>query len=212
MNEATGEELTVGGVLTEGRADDALRGALSEGDVATAIDRRLEIVPRWLRAFARDEVVGVAISAFDLPLISVLAAGWRKWDELTDAARRTLEMPGATEIIELRDERITSTHHPRIDVTLDREEIAHIDLGLELDIVMHAVTAVVCDGHLSALRTGRADVTARLSVEDQTLVEATRPVELPIEIGLGAGISLVDVPDIVVLPASPTDGPTAFRI
>jgi len=212
MNEATGEELTVGGVLTEGRGDDALRGALREGDVARAIDRQLKVVPRGLRAFARDEVVGVAIGALDLPLINVMAAGWRKWGELTDAAGRTLEMPGATEIVELHDERITSTHHPRIDVTLDKEEIAHIDLGLELDIVLHAVTAVVSDGRLSALRTGRADVTARLSVEDKTLAEATRPVELPIEIGLGAGISLVDAPDVVVLPASPTDEPTAFRI
>ena len=210
MNEAAGEELTVSGVLTEGRGDDALRGALREGDVARAIDRQLKVVPRGLRAFVRDEVVGVAIGALDLPLINVLAAGWRKWEELTDAAGRTLQMPGATEIVELHDERITSMHHPRIDVTLDREEIAHIDLGLE--IVLHAVTAVVSDGRLSALRTGRADVTARLSVEDKTLAEATRPVELPIEIGLGAGISLVDAPDVVVLPASPTDEPTAFRI
>ena len=211
MNEAAGEDLTVGGILTEGRADDALRGALSEGNVARAIDRGLKVVPRGLRAFARDEVVGVAISAFDLPLISVLAAGWRKWEELTDAARRTLQVQGATEIVELHDERITSTHHPRIDVTLDGEEIAHIDLGLELDIVLHAVTAVVGDGRLSALRTGRADVTARLSVEDETLAEATRPVELPIQIGLGAGILLVDAPDVVVLPPSPTDELSASR-
>lgn len=208
MRRGTGQDLTVSGILIAERGEDALRGALSEGDVAEAIDRQLKVVPRGLRAFARDEVVGVAISALDLPLISVLAAGWRKWEELTDAALGTLQLPGTTEIVELHDERITSTHQPRIDVTLDGEEISHIGLGLELDMVLHTVTAVVTDGRLSALRTGRADVTARLSVEDKTLAEATRPVDLPIEIDLGAGISLVDVPDIVMLPPWPTDEPS----
>lgn len=211
MNGGAGDGPTIRSVLTEERGDDELRGAVREGQVAEALDRRLDVVPPGLRAFARDQVVTVVLSALDLPLVDVLAAGWRKWEELVTAATRSVQEPGSAEIVELRDRRITSTHRPRIDVTLDGREVAHIELELELEIVLHTVTAVVTSGRLSALRTGRADVTARLSVEGVQAAQKTRPVELPVEVGLGAGIPLVNVADVVVLPPSPTEEPSSPR-
>ncbi len=199
---------TIASILTEDQGDEAIRGAMRDGDAAGALDRRLEVVPPALRTLARDEVVAVVLSALDLPLANVLAAGWKRYEELVDAATRSLEEPGETELVELRDRRIVSTHRPRIDVTLNGEEIAHIELELELEIVLHTVTAVVRAGRLSALRTGRADATARLSVEGQQVAEKTRAVELPIEIGLGAGIPLATAADVVVLPPSPAEEPT----
>jgi hypothetical protein len=211
MNAGAGQGVTIKQVLNEEAGDEALEGALREGDVAGAVDRRLAPVPPGLRAFARDEIVAVAVGALEEPLVDVLTAGWRRWDELTDAARRSLQVPGSTELVELHDERITSTHRPRIDVMLDRVEVAHVDLEFVVDVVLHGVTAVVRGGRLSALRTGRADVTARLSVEGVPVTESTRTVDLTVEIGLRGGIALLDGPHVIVLPPSPTDEPTIPR-
>ncbi len=82
-----------------------------------------------------------------------------------------------------------------------------IDLGIEL----HAVRAVVANGCLTALRSGRADVEAVLTVEGVEVARASRPVELSIEVGLGAGIPLAGPPDLVTLPPSPTVAWTGAR-
>jgi hypothetical protein len=147
------------------------------------------------------------LRAIDAPLVDVLAAGWRKWHELVAAAERSQREPQATELVELRDQHMTSTHRPRIDVTMNGKPIAHVELTLELVALLHAVTAVVENGRLTALRTGQAEITARTSIEGVMVAEKTRLIELPIELGLGKGISLLDVADVVILPPSPADTP-----
>lgn len=207
MNGADGTGPTIRDVLNQGESDESLRSELQRDEVAGAVDGRLGPVPPGLRGLARDEVMTVVLRAIDTPLVDVLVAGWRKWEELVAAAERSLREPQATECVELHDHHITSTHRPRIDVTLDGEPIAHVELTLELDALLHAVTAVVENGRLTALRTGHADVTARLSIEGIQVTEKGRPIELPIEIGLGEGIVLRDTADVVVLPPSPADTP-----
>jgi len=93
----------------------------------------------------------------------------------------------------------------------DGKQIAQIGVEIEIAIELHAVTAVVASGRLSALRSGRADVAAELAIEGVQLARATRPVELPMEIGLGAGIPLLSRADVATLPPAPTDEPTIAR-
>lgn len=207
MNGADGTGPTIRDVLTQGEGDEPLRSELQRDEVAGAVDGRLDAVSPGLRGLARDEVMTVVLRAIDTPIVDVLVAGWRKWEELVAAAERSLREPQATELVELRDQHMTSKHRPRIDVTLDGEPIAHVELTLELDALLHAVTAVVENGRLTALRTGHADITARLSIEGVQVAEKGRPIELPIEIGLGEGIVLRDTADVVVLPPSPADTP-----
>jgi hypothetical protein len=207
MNGADGTGPTIRDVLNQGESDESLRSELKRDEVAGAVDGRLDPVSPGLRGLARDEVITVVLRTIDMPLVDVLVAGWRKWEELVAAAERSLRDPLATECLELHDHHMSSTHRPRIDVTLDGEPIAHVELTLELDALLHAVTAVVENGHLTELRTGHADVTARLSIEGIQVAEKGRSIELPIELGLGEGIALRDTADVVVLPPSPADSP-----
>lgn len=208
MIQDAGEGLTLRRILFEQGGEAGFRGAVDEGGAARTVDERLDALPPGLRSAAPEEVVAVVARVLDLEVIDVLAAGWRKWEELAGAARRSLEVPGETEVVELVDHRMTSAHHPHVEVTVDGKQVARIGVEIELDIDLHAVTAVVSGGRLSALRSGRADVAGKVAIEGVQVVQATRRVELPIEVGLGAGIPLVARPDIVILPPAPTDEPT----
>ncbi len=205
------EEADGGPTLRRILFDDGGGGDLDEpADAAGAtgaIDGRLGALPPGLRAAARAEILKVIAGVLDQGLADVLAAGWRRWDEISAAARRSLETPGSREIVELADHEITSTHRPSVDVTFDGKKITEIEATIELAAELHAVTAVVAGGRLTALRTGRADVSASLAIVGVEVAKRSCRVELPIEVGLGAGIPLVERPEIVVLPAAPADEP-----
>ena len=183
------DELSLRRILFGQANDEGVRASLNEKGGGN-VDPRIASVPPTLRGPAREEVFTVVARVLDLPVIDVLAAGWRKWDAIEKAATQTLETPGETELVELVDHTITSLHHPRIDVVLDGQQIAEVRVEISVTIDLHAVTAIVTGGRLSALRSGRADVRVTLSVEEVQVAEATRRVELPIEVGLGDGIQI----------------------
>jgi hypothetical protein len=207
MIEEVGDVLTLRRILFGGDGEDELLHAVDEQGAAGAVDRRLDPLPPGLRAATREEVVTAVAGVLDQRLVDVLAAGWKRWDELAAAARRTLETPGETEIVELVDHEITSTHHPSVDVTIDGRPVARIEVEVEVAIELHAVTAVVSGGRLSALRSGRADVTAEMAIEGVQVARATRQLALPIEVALGDGIQLAGRSDVVILPPAPSDRP-----
>lgn len=204
MTQPAGDELTLREVLFEQKGDTGLRNAMRDSGATAAVDGRLGALSPGLRPIARDEVVSIIAGVLDLKLVDVLAAGWRKWEDLAGAARRTLESPGQSEIVELVDHRIMSTHRPHVDVTLDGEKLGEIWVQVDIVVELHALTAVVSGGRLSALRTGRATLSAELSIEGVQVARPILPIELPLEIVVGAGIRLVG-PDVVILPQVPAD-------
>ena len=188
MSHAAGDGPTLRRILFEQEGDSGLRSAMRDSGASGAVDGRLGALSPGLRTIANDEVIAVIAGVLDLRLFDVLATGWRKWEDLAGAARRSLEMPGQTEIVELVDHRITSTHRPHVDVKLDERPIAEIAVQIEIEIELHALTAVVSEGRLSALRNGRATVSAELAVEGVQVARPALPIELPLEVGLGEGI------------------------
>ncbi|HEX6332382.1 MAG TPA: hypothetical protein VF129_14010, partial [Actinomycetota bacterium] len=182
------EELTMRRVLLKGDHD--LRTAAEETGAMGAIDERLTPVPPGLRTAARDQILALIVDALDQRLVDVIVMGWKGWDRLVDKARGTLEAPTASDVVELLDHEVTSTHRPRIEVEFGGEKIAEIAVDLDATILLHAVTAVLARGRLVAIRSGRAEVSAELAVQGITVMRAARALELPIEIPLGDGIVL----------------------
>jgi hypothetical protein len=191
MNEHEGA-LSLRGILF-GPSDEAgAPAALRQGAAVEAVDRHTGRLPPGLRAAGRDEVLRIVADVLGIPFIDVLAGGWRKWDAIVAAARQSLEEPGETEVVELVDHRIASTHRPRIEIHLDGRPFAEIVVELDVTIDVHALSAVITGGRLSALRSGRADVDVALAIGGLTVAEETRRIELPIEIDLGGGIPIAD--------------------
>jgi hypothetical protein len=207
MTETAVDGLTLRRILFEEGSDAELRGAMDRAGTTESVEERLAALPARLRAIALDEIVGVIERVLDDTVVDVLAAGWRKWDVLAAAGRLSLESPGQTEIVELVDHRITSTHHPAVDVTVDGVQVAEITLQIEIVILLHALTAVVTQGRLVALRSGRGELSVNLALDGVPLTSATRQIELPIGVELGEGIPLVPAAETAIMPPAPA-GPS----
>jgi hypothetical protein len=208
MTETAVDGLTLRRVLFEPGSDAELRGTMDRAGSTDSVEGRLGALPPRLRAVVLNEIVSVIERVLDEAVVDVLAAGWRKWEVLAAAGQRSLESPGQIEIVELVDHRITSIHHPAVDVTVDGVKVAEITLQIEIVIQVHALTAVVTQGRLAALRSGRGEISVDLSLDGVPLTSATRQVELPIEVALGEGIPLVPAAEMVILPPAPAEPTT----
>lgn len=204
MSDSTTAVLTTGSILFEEEdAGDAVLGALQDwGGLETVADG-LAAIPPGLREAALERLGGVVGEALDLDVTSVLKLGWQRYSSLTDAARRSLDSPGAEEVVELATHRITSSHEPHVEIIFDDVPIATIALRIDLKLDLHAVQAVIAGGRLVALRSGRVDLQADLSCEGVPVKSATRSVDLNLVMELGAGIALVQPSEPVVIPDSP---------
>jgi len=176
---------------------------------AGSLGPHLQGVPATLRAAAAEQILTLVATVLDRRLIDLLASGWRKWKQLSDAARRTIVAPGQVEIVELIDHEISSIQRPSVDVTYDGRRVAQIAAEVAVSVDVHAATAVIQDGRLLALRSGHADVDARMSIEGVVVAEAERQLELAIEIPLGDGIPLIERPEpVLILPDPETARPS----
>lgn len=202
MTDGAGSTLTLRKILLEqGSHEGGVAEAAQQETGADTLEVHLERLPPALRATAAEQIVTLVARVLDRRLVDLLGAGWRKWEQLTEAARRTVHDPGEVEIVELVEHEISSIQRPHVDVTFDGRKVAEVGAEAAVEVRLHAVTAVVKDGRLAALRSGRADVDARLSIEGALVAEASRQVDLSIEIALGDGIPLLEpVEPVAVLP------------
>jgi len=200
--------LTLAQIVFE-QGEDALLAAIAQGGTTGSIEDKLaEALSSRLRTIVLDEIVVVMRRVLGVAVVDLLGAAWRKWEPLAAAARRSLETPGSTEIVELLDHRITSSHQPGVDITVDGVKIAEIRLDVEIAIEIHGLTAVVTGSRLSALRTGRGEASLNVSVDGTPLPPLTRPFDLAMELDLGEGILLIpDGVEEVSLPPAPANQP-----
>jgi hypothetical protein len=136
----------------------------------------------------------------DVDLIGALVAGWRRHQDLTAAAQRTLAAPGSIELVNVAVHQITMTQHPSVIVLVDGLQVAAIRLGLSVVLRVNAMTAGVSSGQLAALHSGRCDVTATLAVQGINVLSGQAHLMLPGVIPLSPGIRLLAAGDYPVNP------------
>jgi hypothetical protein len=144
---------------------------------------------------AVDQELGeVASGLLDLDLGDLLVAGWKKYESLTDSARRTLASPGSEEVVLLATHQITCSYQPYVDLLLDGVRLNSFEIDLTLVFEVTGVEAVVRAGDLVALRGGRCQVAGTLSLEGARLVERDRGFDLGLLVSLPRPIPLVEKP------------------
>ena len=167
-------------------AGQPLLSAQVAGDLP-ALDR----LPQITRDAAIREVRSAVTGLLDINVIGVLVSAWRTHHDLTSAARRTLVVPGSTELVPLADHQITSAVHPYVNVFVDGIQVATIHLDLSFLFDVKAVLAGIRDGHLVALRSGHCDVTATLAIEQTDVASKQISFQLPGVVPLNPGIRLL---------------------
>ena len=151
----------------------------------------LDRLPQLTRDAAVREARAAVTGLLDVSLIGVLVSAWRTHEDLTSAARRTLAVPGTTELVPLAEHQITSVMHPYVTVFVDGYQVATIHLDLSFLFDVQAVLAGIRDGQLVALHSGRCDVTATLAIEKTEVASKRVSFTLPGVIPLNPGIRLL---------------------
>jgi len=167
-------------------AGQPLLSAQVAGDLP-ALDR----LPQITRDAAIGEVRSAVTGLLDINVIGVLVSAWRTHHDLTSAARRTLVVPGSTELVPLADHQITSATHPYVNLFVDDYHVATIHLDLSFLFDVKAVLAGIRDGQLVALHSGHCDVTATLAIEKTDVASKQISVQLPGVVPLNPGIRLL---------------------
>lgn len=133
-------------------------------DASTELDRLvtssgiLESVHR-VGPLVSGPVAGALAKVLDVNLGAPILWAWRTHRELKEAARATLAGSGPPEHVSLADHKITSDHHPEVDVTVDPQPPLTIRFDLTLLYTLEALVLTVQRGHLVGLSPVRCAVT-----------------------------------------------------
>jgi hypothetical protein len=158
----------------------ALARALDEHGVLGSLDNALGLVAQTTREAAGDQVAAVADGVLALDLGDLVVAGWRKQGQLAAAAERTAASPGTSELVELATHRVSSVHHPYVELLVNDVRVTTVNFELDLEFEVKALVATVRDGHLVSLHSGECDLSATLSAEAVRLASRRRHFDLPL--------------------------------
>ena len=138
------------------------------------------------------EVASAMDGLLSLNLVDLAAAGWKKYDALRDAAKRTRDAPNTAEVVALATHKIESTHHPTVELHDDGTSIGTIEMTLEITFTMAAVLAVVKQARLTAIKSGNCAVAGSLTVAGFEVAKKQRKFDLPGAVRLRHGIALLE--------------------
>ena len=160
--------------------EQALAQALHEHGILGSMGTALELASEAGREAAGNQVAVVAHGLLDLDLGDLVVAGWRKQGQLAAAAERTAANPGSSEVVELATHRVSSAHHPSVELLVNDAHVATVTFDLDIEFVIKALVVTVRDGHVISLHTGSCDVAATLAAEGIRLASRQAHFELPL--------------------------------
>jgi hypothetical protein len=174
-----------------GDANAALTRAIASADARGNLGRALRHLPSEARSAVIRDIVPVAARLLDVNLVGALITGWQKHHELTAAAQRTLATPGSTELVDLVEFQVTSSHEPSVNVLVDGHQVATVHLGLTVEFDISGMLAKISAGRLVAVETGDCDITATIDIDGAEVIKNQTRLKLPGAVPLHDGIRLL---------------------
>lgn len=176
-----------------------IRQLLSGHDVVASAGGDLARLTEQGREAAEEQLASVAAGLLDLDLGDLLIYGWRTSERVLAAARRTQAAPGRREVVQLGSQRVTSQHHPTVELLVDGVKVHTFRFRLTVTFDIEVAALIIQNGRLTALKAGDSVVSGTLTLEmpggDADLVKQRRKLSLPPIVRLGAGIPLVPAGD-----------------
>jgi hypothetical protein len=175
------------------------------------------LCPPGLIDVARHELANATTGFMSANLADVAAAGWKKYDALKKAARRTRDDPEAKELVSLMTHKIASEHRPSVDLYVDGKRLATVEIDLEIALTIAGVIAVVEQGRLTEIQSGSCTASGSLAVQGIEMIKRQRKFDLYGAFRLGHGVSLLeparnndDVEPVVIRKAEAPTMPGAW--
>ena len=169
------------------------------------LGRALAYLPEMTRRVAVQEAATTAAALLKVNLTDVLVHGWREHRDIVSTARRTLAAPGSTELLSLATHEVTMDKRPSINVLVDGHRVATLELGLSVVFDINDVLLGIGGGRLTAVHSGRCEITGTLAVQGTDLLVKRGRLALPGVFSLRRGIRLLPVGEYPV----EGDGPSA---
>ena len=202
---ATLRELLFGGV--PGDAADTLAESLHERGTLAPLVSGLP----GLTAVVNREVAATTNGFLSLNLADVAADGWKKFDTLRQAARRSLESPENHEIVTLASHKIECSQRPTVELFIDGRSIATIVIDLNIAMDIAGGLAVIQQARLTEFRSARCTVTGSLAVQQTVIAKRQRQFDLPGAIRLRQGVALLAADEIGPRVGQPVVDTVALR-
>lgn len=146
---AGGEEAEAWAALVRNGLEQALPAGAPPGDAAR--------VARMVR------------QALDVPLPSVLAAAWQRYEPFRKYLDPERYPPGSETEVPLAEHTARSTLEPEIDVMVSGAVVATLRFEAEVEVALKGAVVTVRDGRFTSLRSGDCTVSATLRFRDRTL-------------------------------------------
>jgi hypothetical protein len=176
-----------------------IRHLLAEHDVVAGAGGDLTRLTDQGREAVEAQLAAVAAGLLDLDLGDLLIYGWRTSERVLEAARQTRQEPGRREVVQLGTQRVTSEHHPTVELLVDGVRVHTFRFQLTVTFDIEVAALVIQNGRLAALKAGDCVIIVTLTLEmpggDADLIHQRRKLSLPPLVRLGPGIPLVPAGD-----------------
>jgi hypothetical protein len=123
-------------------------------------------------------------------LLDLAVDGWKKFDELVAAARRTRDNAAARETVKLVSHKVESSHPWTVQVFVNGKSAGTVEVELTVCFDMDLVVLVVQQGRITAVESGRCTITGALEIARTEVVKRQARFDLCLRISLGHGLIL----------------------
>lgn len=156
-----------------------------------SLGRAITHLPETTRQAAAQEAATTTAALLKVDLAGVLVRGWSEHREILSAARRTLAVPGSTELVSMAKHEVKLDQRPTVSVLVDGHQVATLQIGLSMVFEIEVLLLVITGGRLVTIRSGRCDITATLAVQGTDLFVRHAHLELPDVLRLRRGFRLL---------------------
>lgn len=115
-------------------------------------------------------------------LVDLIVGGWRAHGTITQAIRNSRSRPGVDHVIPLRNHTITANTGHNLDIEVDGVPVITLAARLVMRVQMYDAVAVVTDGRLVAIRSGKATADGTVTVDGVRIAHRTRTFPLSAEL------------------------------
>jgi len=173
----------------------AIKGWLTHVDPLARAQHDVGLITASPWSHVLGKVGGAAAEFLRIDIGDVLVAGWTKYGELIEAARRTRDATqpeSQSESVDLAGRNVMLRQHPRVDVLWQGRTIASVMFEVVVDIRIRAVRALVRGGSIVSLSTGSGYADVSIETHGARLGPKRHELDPHLVIPLGSGIRLVD--------------------